>query len=193
MPLRLEAFPVVYAGTRIHFYDGFNADRVRSRSAHYAIDIGTARGTPVVCSVEGRVIRQWVSQRERNINTGSGWSDAGGNIVIVEDTEGFAHYFAHLNTEPQVGPGDQVQPGSSIGFVGNSGTKAAGSHPHLHYQVWRIGSDRAEESASGIFTRPFGRAENPYSELVRTARAVGAAVGDNGGVFIRRGAGTEAE
>lgn len=186
MPLRIETFPVVFAGTRIHFFDGFESDR-RGR-AHQAIDISSSRGTPVVCSVEGTVIRSWTARRNRTTVTGCGWSDAGGNVIVVLDRSGYVHYFAHLNQTPLVRAGEQVQPGTALGQIGNTGSIAAGSHPHLHYQVWMVGSGRESETAAGVFTRPFGAAINPYSELVRTARAVGAAVGRTGGVFIRAAA-----
>lgn len=185
MPLELEMFPLVPIGDRIHFYDGFDRPRGAERRAHHAIDIGTVRGTLVVCSVHGRVIHEWVSKKERRTVIGCGWSDAGGNIVLVLDNNGFVHYFAHMNLAPAVRSGERVRPGKLIGQVGNAGSIAAGSNPHLHYQVWRVGRDRDDESAALRFTRPFGPSVNPYSELARTARLLGGRVASNSGVWIQ--------
>jgi hypothetical protein len=55
---------------------------------------------------------------------------------------------------------------------------------HLHYQVWEIGTGRDEELASSTFSRRFGRAANPYSELVRLARMMGARVHASGRVIF---------
>ena len=184
MPLRLETFPLIPIGDRIHFFDSFSRDRIRSGLPHQAIDIGTVRGTMVVSSVTGRVIYQWVAKKDRRIVTGCGWSDAGGNIVLILDNEGYVHYFAHMNMAPLVRAGERVVSGKLLGQVGNTGRLAEGSHTHLHYQVWMVGSGRETESESGVFTRPFGRSVNPYDELVRNARALRARVAGNGGVFI---------
>ncbi|HJS51558.1 MAG TPA: M23 family metallopeptidase [Pyrinomonadaceae bacterium] len=186
MPPTLETFPLIPIGDRIHFYDSFESDRIRSGLPHHAIDIGTARGTMVISSITGRVLHQWVAKKDHRTITGCGWSEAGGNIVLILDNAGYVHYFAHMNTAPLVRAGETVAAGRVLGQVGNTGRLAAGSQTHLHYQVWMIGSGRDAESGSGVFTRSFGQSVNPYDELVRTARSLGAQVGGNGGVFIDR-------
>lgn len=184
MTLRLNYFPVIPSGSRISFHDQFAAARLRSGLSHEAIDIGTSLGTPVASATNGIVIHEWVSKKRRQRLTGCGWTDAGGNIVIILDDHGYLHYYAHLNRAPLVTSGDHVTQGQRIGEVGNTGSIAQGSNPHLHYQVWALGGGRDEERESARFVRPFGRSVNPYSELVRLARGLNARVGRNGGVLI---------
>jgi murein DD-endopeptidase MepM/ murein hydrolase activator NlpD len=184
MSLQLLRFPVGPFGSRIHFYDGFDVDRAHSRLAHHAIDISTASGNPVVAATGGLVVQQWIAKKTRQPVIGCGWSPAGGNIVLILDGRGYVHYYAHMNGPPLVSPGAPVIPGTPLGYVGNTGSIAQGSHPHLHYQVWVVGPGRAEESGTGVFRRIFGRSENPYRQLVTLARGMGARVGENGGVFI---------
>jgi murein DD-endopeptidase MepM/ murein hydrolase activator NlpD len=150
---------------------------------HQAIDIGTQRGTPIISTTNGTVLLHWTKRRRRDSATGCGWDDAGGNIVVIVDDQGYAHYYAHMNREPQVSPG-RVVAGQPLGEVGNSGSIADGGPTHLHYQVWVVGGGRDAELASGVFTRPFGRAVNPYSELRRLAQTLGASVGRDGGVIL---------
>ncbi len=169
MTLRLMHFPLVPGSGRISFHDGFHDMRRRSGLEHQAIDIGAERGTSVVSTTDGIAVREWVSKKGNHL-TGCGWSDRGGNIVLIADNEGFAHYYAHLNREPLVSPGDTVTSGQPIGEVGNSGSLAAGGPVHLHYQVWAVGNGRDSERASGAFTRPLGRAVNPYEQLVALFR-----------------------
>ena len=184
MSVQLSRFPVVPGGARVSFSDSFAAMRRHSGLSHDAIDIAASAGTVVVSAADGLVVRQWVTKKTRDAVTGCGYSEAGGNIVVVIDLRGFAHYYAHLNQTPRVAPGAPVAAGDPLGEVGNTGRIARGSVPHLHYQVWMVGDGRASERASGVFVRPFGRAVNPYSELARLAAALGAAVNRNGGVVF---------
>lgn len=170
MPLRLDAFPVIRTAGRVSFHNGFDAPRGHSGLAHQAIDIGAPRGTPVVSTTEGIVVVEWTTKKTRSRRTGCGWTDAGGYVVLVADPRGYIHYYAHLNREPIVTGGDTVRAGQGIGEVGNTGSIAAGGPVHLHYQVWALGRGREAELASGTFTRPFGRAVNPYAQLRRLTR-----------------------
>lgn len=185
MSVQLSRFPVVPGGARVSFNDGFAAMRRHSGLSHDAIDIAAPTGTAVVSATDGLVARQWVTKKAREAVTGCGYSEAGGNIVVVVDLRGFAHYYAHLNQAPRVAPGAPVAAGDPLGEVGNTGTIARGSAPHLHYQVWIVGDGRGGERASGTFVRPFGRAVNPYSELRRLAASLGASLNRNGGVLFR--------
>lgn len=187
MSLQLLQFPVVPSGSRISFHNSFGVVRRHSGLAHGAIDIGADRGTPVVSATGGLVVRQWIAKRTRQPVIGCGWSAPAGNIVLILDGRGFVHYYAHMNSTPLVSPGDTVNPRTPLGFVGNTGSIAQGSHPHLHFQVWRVGSGRAEESSAGLFHRIFGPSVNPFTELRDLARPMGAwigGVGENEGVII---------
>lgn len=102
---------------------------------HQGIDILAPRGTPVR-SVTAGVIES------------KGMRGLGGRIVNIIGPGGYRHYYAHLEDWGPQAPGEWVQQGEIIGYVGNSGN-AAVSPPHLHY---------------GIYT-PSGQAINPYPLL----------------------------
>jgi murein DD-endopeptidase MepM/ murein hydrolase activator NlpD len=97
---------------------------------HKGIDIFAPEGRPVLAATSGLVVR-------------SGLVGAGGNIVAVLGPRWRIHYYAHLS-RLDVGAGDWVRRGDTIGAVGTTGN-AAGKPPHLHYTIvtlapypWRI-------------------------------------------------------
>lgn len=178
--LRLHEFPLKVGGTRVSFHDGFGDMRQHSGLAHQATDIAALEGTPIVSATPGRVLRQWQSRRRQQV-IGCGWHARAGNIVLILDPNGYVHYYAHMLTV-RVRSGDTIGAGRSLGAVSNTGSIAQGGPMHLHYQVWAIGPGRETETSTLTFERPFGRAVNPYPELVRLARGMGATVMRNGGV-----------
>ena len=105
---------------------------------HEGIDIFAERNRPITPAVAGRIFRQ-------------GWSDRGGHVVWVLGDDGRRHYYAHLEGFGAQETGQRVEPGDTIGFVGNSGN-AQTTPPHLHY---------------GIYTRQ--GAINPYPLLTGKA------------------------
>ncbi len=102
---------------------GFGAPRDDGRREHHGLDIFARRGTPVLAGVAGQA---------RPSTNG-----LGGNIVWLRDNEnGRSLYYAHLDRwafERR----RWVEPGDTIGFVGNSGN-ARTTPPHLHFGIyWR--------------------------------------------------------
>lgn len=189
MTLRLNNFPLlVPRDSRVSFHDGFLDNR--HGDSHQAVDISAPQGTLVLCTVDGTVLNTWMSGH--GPVTGAGWSPRGGNVVMVLDGNGYAHYFAHMQHAPSVRPGQSVRAGSIIGQVSNTGLIADGGPMHLHYQVWEARAGATERS-SATFARRFGRAVNPHAELVRIARSLGATVSRDGRVrFEMMGAGVPA-
>lgn len=181
MSLQLTSFPLLVPPTdRVTFHDSFLSNR--HGQTHDAIDLGAPQGTLVLSTTDGVVLHSWVSSRGPVV--GAGWSPRGGFIVTLLDRNGFVHYYAHLLQTPNVQPGQSFRAGGILGQVSNSGSVAQGGPMHLHYQVWQVGPGRDQERASGRFTRRFGRPVNPYSELARLARSMGARVQSNGGVVF---------
>ena len=185
MSLRLSGFCLTVVLRPVSFHDGFADARRRSGLGHGAVDIGAPEGTAVISTTGGTVVRTWTSRRERREVTGCGWADSGGNVVVIDDGNGYAHYYAHMRDRPRVSPGDRVQPGTLLGYVSNQGSLARGGPIHLHYQVWFIGAGRREEATTGVYTRPFGVNVDPYPQLRDLAAGLGARVGRDGGVFFR--------
>lgn len=101
--------------------DTWNAARSNNR-LHQGIDIFARRGTPVLSTTEGMVLRV-------------GTNNLGGKVVWVLGPGGHRHYYAHLDRYAEIEAGDRVVPGAEIGYVGNTGN-ARGTSPHLHYGIY---------------------------------------------------------
>ncbi len=102
---------------------------------HEGIDIMAPRGTAVVAAAPGMVSR-------------IGENGLGGTVVWAVGPGGERHYYAHLDSVAAIVEGQEVLPGDTLGFVGNTGN-ARTTPPHLHY---------------GIYTD--SGAINPYTRLI---------------------------
>ena len=104
---------------------GFGASRDGGAREHQGVDIFAPRGTPAVAAVAGRVAR---------VN----WNRLGGRVVWLREAEHDRRlYYAHLDSQA-VRRGDLVQPGDTLGFVGNTGN-ARTTPPHLHFGIYMRG------------------------------------------------------
>lgn len=99
------------------------------RRIHEGTDIFARHGTPVLSTAYGviEVI---------------GWNRYGGWRIGMRDMGNVYHYFAHLSSfKKGLKPGDIVEPGQVIGYVGSSGYGKPGTSgkfpPHLHYGMYR--------------------------------------------------------
>lgn len=101
---------------------------------HEGVDIFAPRDTPVVSTTRGLVTRV-------------GTNRLGGQVIWVLGPGLESHYYAHLERFADVRPGDIVNVGEVLGYVGRTGN-ARGTPFHLHYGIYR-----------------FGKAENPYPRL----------------------------
>lgn len=86
-----------------------------------AVDFGAGMGTNVRAAAAGTVI----------VAKSSGWNGGYGNYIVVKHSNGTQTLYAHLSAV-NVGVGEVVASGESIGASGNSG-KSTG--PHLHFEV----------------------------------------------------------
>jgi len=125
--LRLEAqlaFPVEGYSPRA-IQSVWGDERDAGRRTHEGVDIFARRGTPVLATSEG------VVSRVRN-------TPIGGKVVWLRDSARNASiYYAHLDSQ-FVRSGQHVQPGDTVGFVGNTGN-ARTTPPHLHFGIYRRG------------------------------------------------------
>jgi murein DD-endopeptidase MepM/ murein hydrolase activator NlpD len=120
--------------------DTFLASRGRYRK-HLAIDIGAPRGTPVLATSDGEIVKM---PRERR----------GGRTIYMKDPSGqYLFYYAHLSKYAKgISPGVKVRRADVLGYVGSTGHVIGG--PHLHFSVARV---PVEED-----TQREGLAINPY-------------------------------
>lgn len=84
-------------------------------------DIMAPAGTPVQAMAAGTVVA-------------ARWDDTGGWTVFIQGDDGLQYYYAHLQRQPAVQSRQRVQPGTALGFVGNSGN-ARNTPPHLHLGI----------------------------------------------------------
>lgn len=118
------AFPVEGHGPE-SVHSRFGASRDGGQRSHRGVDIFARRGTPVLAASAGRVNRV----RDTRI---------GGKVVWVRDpVRNASVYYAHLDRQ-FVQDGQEVQPGDTVGFVGNTGN-ARTTPPHLHLGLYRRG------------------------------------------------------
>jgi murein DD-endopeptidase MepM/ murein hydrolase activator NlpD len=84
-------------------------------------DIMADRGTPVVAMEAGKVLE-------------SGYNKVGGNSVLIQGDDGNQYYYAHFDQAPSVKVGDNINAGTFLGPVGNTGD-ASGGPTHLHIGI----------------------------------------------------------
>jgi murein DD-endopeptidase MepM/ murein hydrolase activator NlpD len=108
------------------FYDKRGGGRL-----HEALDIMAPRHTPVLAVEDGTIAKLFNSQ-------------GGGGITIYQfdPSNQYVYYYAHLDRyERALREGQAVRRGQTIGYVGSTGNASA-SAPHLHFSIFRLGSDR---------------------------------------------------
>ncbi len=99
----------------------FGARRVGHR--HQGVDIPAPKGTPVVATVDGSVLKMR-------------WDAGGGRTIRLLDSTGkFVFYYAHLSGYAAgLREGQAVRQGQVLGFVGRTGS-TYGAHAHLHFGI----------------------------------------------------------
>ena len=103
-------------------HDTYNDARSGGR-VHDAIDIHAPRGTPVLATADGMVIKLHQGAR-------------GGNSLYQLDDDGRTrYYYAHLDHYAAgVNEGVRVTRGQVIGYVGDTGNAQPGDY-HLHFAI----------------------------------------------------------
>ena len=121
-----------------------NFEEGRAGHRHEALDIMAPRGTPVVAVDGGRVAKLFNSA-------------AGGITVYQFDRdERYAYYYAHLDRYAKgLAEGRWLERGEVLGYVGSTGN-AKPDAPHLHFTIFRLGSDKRWWN---------GKAVNPFPYL----------------------------
>ena len=100
-------------GMRKHPILGFN-------KMHRGTDFAAVKGTPVMASGDGKIVR-------------ARWCGGGGNCVKVKHNSTYSTIYAHLSKFASgIKEGIRVKQGRIIGYVGSTGMSTG---PHLHYEV----------------------------------------------------------
>ena len=100
-------------GMRKHPILGFN-------KMHRGTDFAAPKGTPIMASGEGKVVR-------------ARWCGGGGNCVKIKHNSTYTTVYAHMSKFGRgIKEGVKVKQGQIIGYVGSTGMSTG---PHLHYEV----------------------------------------------------------
>ena len=104
-------------GMRKHPIDGYN-------KMHRGTDFAAAKGTPIMASGNGIVVR-------------ARWCGGGGYCVKIKHNSTYSTIYAHMSKFAKgIKKKVRVKQGQIIGYVGSTG-KSTG--PHLHYEVIKNG------------------------------------------------------
>ena len=123
--------------------DTFTQSRGTGR-LHDAIDIMSARGTPVLAVADGRVAKLFDSK------------PGGLTVYQFDGAEKLAYYYAHLDRYADgLAEGRVLKRGEVLGYVGSTGN-ASPDAPHLHFAVFVLGPEKKWWQ---------GTAVNPYPLL----------------------------
>lgn len=121
-----------------NFSDTYGAPRSGGR-VHLGTDIISAKMTPVVAAVDGRIT--FLPQVEPS------W----GYAIYIKDSDGYTYNYLHINNDtpgtddgnggpqyayaPGLQRGSEVKAGQLVGWVGDSGD-AEDVASHLHFEIW---------------------------------------------------------
>jgi len=114
---------------------GFSYNRLhpilKVRRPHLGVDYGAPRGTPIVATADGKVIR---ASRKGGY----------GKTIILRHGQDYRTLYAHLSGYAKgVRKGRWVKKGQVIGYVGSTGLSTG---PHLHYEIHVAGKARNPRS-----------------------------------------------
>ena len=91
---------------------------------HLGTDFAAPKGTPIMASGDGKVIKV-------------GWCGGGGNCVKIKHNSTYQTVYAHMSKFGRgIKKGVRVKQGQIIGYVGSTGLSTG---PHLHYEVIKNG------------------------------------------------------
>jgi murein DD-endopeptidase MepM/ murein hydrolase activator NlpD len=109
-----------------------------------------------------------------------GVASLGGNVVDVVGPGFWRHYYAHLDGFGNVHPGDVIEKGRILGYVGDTGN-AKGTPCHLHYGIsmpvrgWIDPRPLLRDEPARALASEDGAPES--SDLMRSARVDGQPLG----------------
>jgi len=108
---------------------------------HLAIDIGAPRGTPILATADGEIVKLTREGR-------------GGITIYQKDSTGrYLFFYCHLSRYAQgLRVGRPVEKGDVIGYVGATGHVIGGSH--LHFSITRLPEDD-DNLREGLAINPY--------------------------------------
>ena len=85
---------------------------------HKGLDYAAGTGTPIMAAGDARVVS-------------AGRNGGYGNAVVLDHGRGITTLYGHMSRIARIRPGQRVEQGTVIGYVGSTGLSTG---PHLHYE-----------------------------------------------------------
>jgi len=102
---------------------GYISENYNLEAKHFAVDVVTAKDSPVKAAADGTVIF-------------ADWTTDSGHVIVLIHTNNLISIYKH-NASLHKEQGELVKAGEVIATVGNSGELTTG--PHLHFELWSDG------------------------------------------------------
>jgi murein DD-endopeptidase MepM/ murein hydrolase activator NlpD len=130
-------------------------------------DLMAPRGTPISVMESGKVVE-------------SGYNQVGGNSLLIQGDDGNQYYYAHFDQPSDLKVGQQVNAGTYIAPVGNTGD-ASGGPTHLHIGIGPnilLGNDKyggtgGDYNAVGLLQSTLDAQKQPQGPVQAVTSAVG--------------------
>ena len=103
--------------------NGSISENYNPETKHFAVDVVTAKNSPVKAAADGTVIF-------------AGWTTDTGHVIVLIHPNNLISVYKH-NASLSKEQGELVKAGEVIATVGNSGELTTG--PHLHFELWSDG------------------------------------------------------
>lgn len=124
-PVASLPMPILFGVAPANLSPNFGDPRSGGRT-HEGEDMMAPKGAPIISPTEAVVLATGV------------W-EGGGNYVSTANPGGEKFVYMHLDWIADLDPGDVLDPGDLIGYVGNTGN-ASGGAPHLHFEIRKNGA-----------------------------------------------------
>ncbi len=126
--VKKTSIPYVRPINRCRISSGFTRRRfhpiLHRYKAHLGVDYAACRGTPIMATANGRIIKR-------------GRKGGYGNCIIIQHKNGLRSLYAHMSRYRRgLRVGSRVKQGTVIGYVGSTGRSTG---PHLHFGMYRYG------------------------------------------------------
>lgn len=123
-PVLSLPMPILFGVAPANLSPNFGDPRSGGRT-HEGEDIMAPKGAPIISPTDAVVLATGV------------W-EGGGNYVSTANPGGEKFVYMHLDWIADLDPGDVLEPGNLIGYVGNTGN-ASGGASHLHFEIRKNG------------------------------------------------------
>lgn len=140
-------------------------------NGHRGIDLDGVMGERIDANIGGKVLASGDAVK-------NGYHSSYGNIVVIQDSNGLKHLYAHLQ-KAIVKLGDTIEAGTQIGTIGNTGRVISGSGDgsHLHYEVIKNGatidpSGYIKDAQAGNITKTTSSTADAISTVSTTQEAI---------------------